>query len=224
MDHFTLGKKRKLVDSDSPEGSPEPSPENDDAEDPEPEIPDPLPTAEPTAAPSSSTGIVRATAVSPELDPRKRRKLQVIIRAYRNRFANRLEGVSFDGVETMSIEELQGVIDDCRFLMNCSSPGSITRFILTNGIKMWEYGTKHFGFKTDGLETMLYRNPEFTNLLDEVCLENAEITEMSATARMGFLIFNMTRVVHEMNSVGEIELPENNQNLPDFLRNRYRDL
>lgn len=236
MEQFTLkSKKRKFVEDSTEQNSdsgepPANSAEDEPASDQEPEEnkEEQQTTAEVAVAVGSTAPATNITKNTPDpaLDPRKKRKLQVIIRAYRNnpKFGPKLEGISFDGMESMSVEELENVLADIRFLMNCSAPGSVTRFVVTNGIKVLEKVTTAMDFKTEGLETVLNRNPEFADLLDEVCLEHAEMTELSATARMGIMLLNTARIVHDMNSTHQVQIPENSQVTPDFLRSRYKDL
>ena len=162
--------------------------------------------------------------VIPE-DPYLKRKLQVIIRAYRTRFAHRLDGITFDGLDTMSIEELQKVVDEIRFIMGCSAPGTVTKLMVKAGISLWETGLVNvFHLPAVGINARLEKNPAFHELMDEVQLEYAEMFSQSATSRLGILLATTTYEVIQMNKLTSVSQCFDRDQIPRQLQEKWNFL
>jgi hypothetical protein len=137
-------------------------------------------------------------------DPLKRRKLQVLIRAYLNRFGNRLQGLDFSNLEKTE-EELEADLRDIRFLVAASSPGAPYKIVANIGVAAWErLCVDGLDYKVTGLSAYLKRDEEWKDLVDEMALEYAEVFHQPVYMRVGFKLMQSTYMLHEMNTAPKL--------------------
>lgn len=147
------------------------------------------------------------------VDPYKKRKLQLVIMGYKRhkKFGPRLteSGIDFEVNPNMSEEQLAQLISDIRFTLDCTSPGSFTKWVIDNGTKGYEKLLCAMEIDVSGLSAILDKDPQWADLVDEICLEHAEMTAVSATTRGLLYIANATRLVQDSNHRLKTALPAN---------------
>lgn len=159
------------------------------------------------------------------VDPFRRRKLQVIIKAYKLRFGDRLDGVEWGSAEGMSVEDLENMLVDIRFLMQCNAPGSIPRMIADLGVNVWEKaGLEVLQLPVQGTAIALSRDKYWNDLVDEWCLEHAEVAAVSVEARIGLHLLQTTHMVYTMNTNLANAAPEDRRPVEPQTVTRWKDL
>lgn len=134
-------------------------------------------------------------------DPHRKRKLQVIIRGYKLRFGDRLEDVDFESAKGASIEELESMLADIRFLVSCTSSGGIFQSIANVGVVAVEHiSAEALELKTQGLAVTLKNDQEWKDLVDEWALEHADVASMPIEYRLGFKLVQSVWTMHTINT------------------------